>query len=98
MRQIVGLKILIVTALAPFLFGAVPSVRLQLSFAGITTNISKAAEAPVATISRPQGLVDFVSLAKQLSPAVVNVSTTRVNSRARVSPGPFGQEDPHSEF
>ncbi len=98
MRQIVGLKILIVTALAPFLFGAVPSVRLQLSFAGITTNISKAAEAPVATISRPQGLVDFVSLAKQLSPAVVNVSTTRVNSRARVSPSPFGQEDPFSEF
>ena len=98
MCQIVGLRMLIVIALAFFLFGAVPSVRVQLSFAGISTNISKAAETPVGAASSPQGLTDFVSLAKQLGPAVVNVSTTRVNSRARVSPSPFGQEDPHREF
>jgi len=98
MCQIVGLRVLIVTALASFLFGAVPSVRVQLSFAGITTNISKAAETSVGAASRPQGLADFVSLAKQLGPAVVNVSTTRADSRTRVSPSPFGQEDPFSEF
>jgi len=97
-RQIVGLRMLIVTASASFLFGAVPSVRLQLPFAGITTNISKEAETSAGAVSRPQGLSDFVSLVKQLSPAVVNVSTTRANSRTRVSPSPFGQEDPFSEF
>ena len=98
MRKAVGLRILVVITMAYFFFGTVPSLRLQLPFTGITDNISNAAEAPVATISSPQGLFDFVSLAKQLSPAVVNVSTTRANSRTRVSPSPFGQADPHSEF
>jgi len=77
--------------------GSPLSSRSELSSRGITTSISKA-EGPVAAASGLQGLSDFVSLAKQLSPTVVNVSTTRANSRTRESPSPFGQEDPHSEF
>ena len=98
MRKTVGLRMLIVIALAYFFFGTVPSLRLQLPFTGITNYFSGAAEGPVVTNSTPQGIFDFVSLTKQLSPAVVNVSTTRTNSRARVSPNPFGQEDRQREL
>ncbi len=54
-RQIVGLRMLIVTASASFLFGAVPSVSLQLPFAGITTNISKEAETSVGGLDLRSG-------------------------------------------
>jgi len=91
MRKRVGVKMLIVGASISLLLVFPLSMRPELSFRAFTTNISNAAEAPVATISRPQGLFDFVSLAKQLGPAVVNISTTQVNSRARESPSPFGQ-------
>ena len=56
--------LLIVVPLASFLFGTVSSVRLQVPFTGITPNIRNTAEVPVAETSRPQGLPDFVSLAK----------------------------------
>jgi serine protease Do len=98
MRKTGRLRILIVIAVAYFFVGTVPGLRLQLPFTGITNNISNAAEAPIATNSSPQGLFNFVSLTKQLSPAVVNVSTTRANSRTRVSPNPFGQEDRQREL
>ena len=97
MRKTVGVKMLIVAASISFLLGSPLSLWSELSSRGITTSISKAEE-PVAAASGLQGLSDFVSLAKQLSPAVVNVSTTRANSKTRGSPSPFGQEDPHSEF
>jgi serine protease Do len=46
-----------------------------------------------------QGLPDFVSLAKQLSPAVVNISTTQASGGAvHGRPSPFGEEDPFGEF
>jgi serine protease Do len=98
MYKTIGLKVLIVAASSSFLLGSTLSVRPQLSSTGITTNISTATGAPVETGSGLQGLPDFVSLAKQLSPAVVNVSATGVNRKPRLSPSPFGQEDPHSEF
>jgi len=97
MRTTVGLTIFIIAASISFLLVSPLSLQSELSSRGITTSIGKAEE-PVAAASELQGLSDFVSLAKQLGPAVVNVSTTRANSRTRGSPSPFGQEDPHSEF
>ena len=101
MRKTVGLKMLIVAALVTaFLLGTVPGVRLQLPFTGITPNISNSAQASLAAASsqQGQGLPNFVSLAKRLSPAVVNISTTQVSAEAPSSRSPFGEEDPFSEF
>jgi serine protease Do len=44
------------------------------------------------------GLPDFVSLAKNLRPVVVNISTTQVKEGMPGFSGPFGEEDPFSEF
>ena len=101
MRKPVGLKMLIVAALATvFLLGTVPGVRLQLPFTGITPNISNSVQASLAVASsqQGQGLPNFVSLAKRLSPAVVNISTTQVSAEAPFSRSPFGEDDPFSEF
>jgi len=101
MRKTVGLKGLIVAALVTaFLLGTVPGVRLQLPFTGITPNISNSAQASLAAASsqQGQGLPNFVSLAKRLSPAVVNISTTQVSAEAPFSQSPFGEDDPFSEF
>ena len=44
------------------------------------------------------GLPDFVTLAKKLKPVVVNISTSQVSEGVEISPSPFGDEDPFSEF
>lgn len=54
--------------------------------------------AEIQAVAPPRGLPDFVSLAKELTPAVVNVSTTQVNEGVREFRSPFGEEDPFSEF
>ncbi|MFQ5851473.1 MAG: DegQ family serine endoprotease [Candidatus Binatia bacterium] len=98
MGKRVGLKILIVPALAFFLVGLVLSAPLDLPFRGTTLLSSEVEGASLGSPRRPQGLPDFVSLAKQLSPAVVNVSTTQVSEGGQVFPSPFGEQDPFSEF
>jgi len=46
-----------------------------------------------------QGLPNFIDLAKELKPAVVNISTSQVGGGGQQSfPSPFGEEDPFSEF
>ncbi|NIO12201.1 MAG: Do family serine endopeptidase, partial [Deltaproteobacteria bacterium] len=52
-----------------------------------------------AASTNPQGLPDFVNLAKALRPAVVNISTSQAGGGSQPSaPSPFGEEDPFSEF
>ena len=54
-----------------------------------------------AASTNPQGLPDFVNLAKKLRPAVVNISTSQVGGgggQPPSHPSPFGEEDPFSEF
>ncbi|MEE8613126.1 MAG: trypsin-like peptidase domain-containing protein, partial [Nitrospirales bacterium] len=52
-----------------------------------------------AASSNPQGLPNFIDLAKELRPAVVNISTSQVGGGGQQSsPSPFGEEDPFSEF
>ena len=46
-----------------------------------------------------RGLPDFRVLAKRLTPAVVNISTTQTGGRqGQAHPSPFGEDDPFSEF
>ena len=54
-----------------------------------------------AASTNPQGLPDFVNLAKELRPAVVNISTSTVGGSGGQQPSPpspFGEDDPFSEF
>jgi serine protease Do len=52
-----------------------------------------------AASRNPQGLPNFIELAKELRPAVVNISTSQVGGGGQQSsPSPFGEEDPFSEF
>ncbi len=45
-----------------------------------------------------QSLPDFVSLARNLAPIVVNISTKQRVSREQTAPSPFGENDPFGEF
>jgi serine protease Do len=54
-----------------------------------------AAQEPKPTTA-PQGLPDFVALAKKLKPEVVNISTTQAAKEVDV-PNPFDQNDPSGE-
>ncbi len=52
-----------------------------------------------SSVGTPQGLPDFVSLAKRLTPVVVNVSTTQSSEGGQHTfPRSFGEQDPFSEF
>ncbi len=52
-----------------------------------------------AATNNPRGLPNFINLAKELRPAVVNISTSQVGGGGQQSfPSPFGEEDPFSEF
>ena len=46
----------------------------------------------------PRGALDFATLAKKIGPAVVNVSTTYLRQNGQATPGPFGSDDPMSQF
>lgn len=48
-------------------------------------------------VTTPQGLPDFVALAKKLKPEVVNISTTQINKELN-DPSPFAENDPFGEF
>jgi len=99
-KIVIGLAFVVAALVTAFLLGTEPGVRLQLPFTSITPNISNSAQASLATASsqQGQGLPNFVSLAKRLSPAVVNISTTQVSAEAPFSQSPFGEEDPFRRF
>jgi serine protease Do len=80
------------------LFGFTLSAHLYPGFLGLTPKAGNAAQVGFAPSTKQQGLPDFVGLAKQLSPAVVNISTTQVRGRPQMPPSPFGEQDPFSEF
>jgi len=90
-KLVLGLAFVVAALVTAFLLGTEPGVRLQLPFTGITPNISNSAQASLAAASsqQGQGLPNFVSLAKRLSPAVVNISTTQVSAEAPFSQSPF---------
>jgi len=54
--------------------------------------------AEVVSSLRAQEFDDFTDLAERLSPAIVNISTTRVSGAGPMFRGPSGEKDPFSEF
>ena len=62
---------------------------------------SAAKESTPNVSQKTQELPDFVSLAKRLGPAVVNVSTTQISEgmgQEFNSPSPFGENEPFGDF
>jgi len=78
-----------------FLLSLFVGAQFQSSF---LDSSSHAAQTAPSSPSRQQALPDFTALAKQLSPAVVNISTTQVSEAGPMGPGPFGEQDPFGEF
>ena len=65
------------------------------SHGGLSSGSTAAQEPMPATT--PQGLPDFVALAKKLKPEVVNISTTQTAKEQDLA-DPFSQNDPFGEF
>lgn len=55
-----------------------------------------AAPAPPVPTAKTTALPDFVQLAEQLAPVVVNISTTQAATRQPAAQNPFGGQDPFS--
>lgn len=90
-----GFIVFLVVSLMAGLSDTRQNLRLPL---GEPVPFTGEAEAAQAAAKNPQGLPDFVNLAKQLRPMVVNISTTQVGGEGQVFPNPFGEEDPFSDF
>lgn len=92
---------LIPTMVVSLLLGAFAFIWLDFPARGKNVNAAGiAAEAAPGRARLPQGLPDFVSLAKKLRPVVVNIATTQVSEGGEQPQlgGPFGQDDPSNEF
>ena len=90
----VGAKGLMVVALVSLLLGLGMNGGLDGLVGGRAINLWGGTSSPeVRTPPAPQGLPDFVSLAKKLKPVVVNISTTQVSEGAQGFGSPFGEED-----
>ncbi|MBI2082611.1 MAG: DegQ family serine endoprotease [Deltaproteobacteria bacterium] len=97
-KQIIGGAVLI--ALLGVLTGILITARLDLvNHAGTVELIAPVK--PAAFFGGEQKFPSFVDLAKQVSPAVVNISTTKTIKRPPYPGGgrsPFGPGDPFDEF
>ena len=101
----VGVNVLLIVAAVSLLVGLGVNGGVDWLAGPRLVNLWGGTAAPEASrpIVTPQGLPDFVNLAKQLSPIVVNVSTTQM-SQGGASQGfenPFGggeEQDPFGDF
>lgn len=92
-------KGVVVVALVALLVGLGVREGLNWPLTSQILNVwGETASPEVRTGATPQGLPDFVALAKNLRPVVVNISTTQVSEGAQGFASPFGEEDPFSEF
>ncbi len=94
-------RTLIVVAASCLILGVLITASLNL------VPLTKATTAQVWTEKGESGLFSssqisdgklWVKLAKELTPAVVNISTTQVVKRGAQSRGPFSEDDPFNEF
>jgi len=100
-----GIKTLIGIIIASFVVGIIVASELKLtpSLKAISTfgqEKDKNSENKSSTV--PAQLPSFVELAKELEPAVVNISTTKVIHKGRQGftpfQGPFGERSPFRDF
>jgi serine protease Do len=96
----VGIHALVAVALVSVLVGLGMSASMDWLGSGQRMALSgeAAGTSEMKPSMTPQGLPDFVTLAKKLSPVVVNISTTQVSAGGQGMPSPFGEDDPFSEF
>ena len=91
----IGIRELVVVTLSLSMLGGVTGERLDLLSQGAVISSDNA-------FAATQELPIFVSMAKKLSPAVVNISTSQAVKThqlfPRPFPSPFGEEDPFGEF
>jgi serine protease Do len=91
----IGIRKLVVVALTLSLLGYVTGERLDLFSQDAVISRGNA-------FAATEALSSFVTQAKELSPAVVNISTTQTVEAPQLFPepfqSPFGEEDPFGEF
>ncbi len=97
----VGMHALVAVALVSLLVG----LGLNTTIDRLSTNEpvrllgQSVAGSESTALPQLQGLPDFVTLSKKLSPMVVNISSTQVSEGGgQAVPSPFGEEDPFGEF
>ncbi|MFQ5682144.1 MAG: DegQ family serine endoprotease [Candidatus Binatia bacterium] len=90
----------IVVVLVSLVVGLGASMGLQVDSESSAQDVtSRLTGAVSGTTVRRQGFPSFVSLAKKVSPTVVNVSTTQVSQQSpQPFASPFSEEDPFNEF
>jgi serine protease Do len=100
-----GLKTLIGIIIASFVVGIIVASELKLtpSLKAISTfGVEKDKDSENKSSTVPTQLPSFVELAKELKPAVVNISTTKVIHRGRQGftpfQSPFGERSPFRDF
>jgi serine protease Do len=96
----VGIHVLVAVALVSVLVGLGMSASMDWLGSGQPVALLReaAGTSEAKPVTTPQGLPDFISLAKKLSPVVVNISTTQLSGGGPGMPSPFGEDDPFSEF
>jgi len=95
----IGVKGLTAVALCSLLVGLGASGTLErLSSSPAANLLGETGSAEIRKVAAPQGLPDFISLARKLRPVVVNISTTQVSEGVQGFGSPFGEEDPFGEF
>jgi serine protease Do len=96
----VGIHVLVAVALVSVLVGLGMSASMDWLGSGQPVALLReaAGTSEANPVTTPQGLPDFISLAKKLSPVVVNISTTQLSGGGPGMPSPFGEDDPFSEF
>jgi len=98
-RRNCGLYFVVVVGLLSVLVGAGTAGVIEHSYSRAGSAGSNSAPAfGVRSVATTQSLQDFTSLAKELGPVVVNISTTQVQKTAQDAPVPFGEDDPSGDF
>jgi serine protease Do len=87
----------LVVASAFFITTSMTGANRGIDGQWLETAPAQAAERPSST-AQVQRLPDFISLAKKAGPSVVNVSTTQARGTGQEGTGPFGGQDPMSQF
>ncbi len=98
-RSRVGMRGIMAIILGSLCIGFLITPDLKIPPPSGKVHFTEGVSSAHAASSNPQGLPNFIDLAKELRPAVVNISTSQVGGGGQQSsPSPFGEEDPFSEF
>lgn len=92
------IKLLGVVALFTLIAGIGVTQSFDRISRGDGVSLLGSALKPASPVAAPQGVPDFVTVAKQLRLVVVNISATQVQGQGQRFSSPFGSDDPFEEF